>query len=224
MAAAAFEAGMAVGAAAAVAAAAAPPPPPVSAAAAAPPRAPTSSTRGGAEEPVTPVQSVSDGLAGLQTDPLPVFESAGMRLKIPTAMAEVVRQRLGVLKEKTAEYGPPTPVQLGGFLRSCADGLRGAGIQQASAPIRGYFVETMADLGWDIKGNRSMGSAPPDFDKVVSWLEEVAAAEGEEATAKGLTIEGFNSRAGAVPLTSLLEEYGAFDPDWQKVIPKETQG
>ena len=147
-------------------------------------------------------------------DALPNVESLGMRLKIPGAMAEVMRQRLSVLQEKTRAFGSPTSAQLGGFLRSCAEGLRGAGIREASAPVQSYFVETMADVGWDIKRNCSVGNSPPDFEKVVEWLEDAAAAEGEEA--KGLSIEAFNSRAGAMPLTSLLEEYGAYDPEWMK--------
>ena len=134
--------------------------------------------------------------------------------RISDALREVMKQRLAVLQEKAEAFGPPPPAHLGAFLRSCSEGLRAAGIQEADEPVQQHFATSMGRIGWDLKRNCSVGASPPEFGRVVSWLEENAAE-----TTGNLSITAFSSRE-KIPLTSLLEEYGKHDPNWQKVKVK----
>lgn len=120
---------------------------------------------------------------------------------MPRAATAVCAERLVFLLSKSKE-GAPTASQLGAFLRTVATAL--------SATLTDDTESfDMATVGWNFTANRSIpGTAPPELAAVDKWLRDPAYVPKAELSAKD-----FEARSRA-PILTLLEEYGAFDPNW----------
>jgi len=122
----------------------------------------------------------------------------------PVAVA-VAAERLAFITRKVVEDGLPSAAQLAAFLRTVVDALR-----SAIRDLPGASFDMVGDLGWNYASNRSVASSPPTVDAVVLWLKDpkfVPAPTPETAA-------DFNKRS-ATSIRTLLDEYGAFDPDWK---------
>jgi len=120
---------------------------------------------------------------------------------VPRSSIAVCAERLSFLTLKSKE-GAPTISQLGAFLRTVATAL----VSTLTDKTESF---DMSSIGWNFKTNSSMpGSKPPDLGAVEQWLRNPSYVPKKE-----LTVKDFEARARA-PITTLLEEYGEFDPNW----------
>mmetsp|Transcript_2879 Transcript_2879/g.5804 ORF Transcript_2879/g.5804 Transcript_2879/m.5804 type:complete len:326 (+) Transcript_2879:94-1071(+) len=129
---------------------------------------------------------------------------------LPTSAAVVVRERLGFLKIKVKADGEPSPSQLGAFLRSVVTALH------ASVATDGGAFDMKAALGWSFSENCSLSNRPPPrVEDVARWLKAPV-----YVPVPPVSLKEFQDRSETGKLEQLLEEYGEYDPNWNK--PKQT--
>ena len=129
---------------------------------------------------------------------------------VPSVAAAVAQERLEFMVKQIEETGQPSPAQLGAFLRTVVAVLASA---VKDVPGAGFDMEA---VGWDFAKNRcsAASTAPPTAEAVMAWLASPVFTPAKEAA----TAHDFNRRSAA-PITDLLQEYGAFDPDWKPPPP-----
>lgn len=149
----------------------------------------------------------------------------------PGAAAASAAERLVFFRNKVKTDGRPSAQQLAAFLRSVVVALR-------KAATLGDPDWDMRSLGWDFASNRGLPEVrePPSVDAVILWLKETAGKGGSKETQGKAATAGsterresdrdgdeeepadFQSRLDK-PMAELLEEYGAYDPNWRDVNP-----
>jgi hypothetical protein len=126
---------------------------------------------------------------------------------LPPPAAKIVRERLAFLKLKVKTDGEPSLPQLGAFLRSVVTALH-------LALEEGTF-DMEAALGWSYNTNRSLPNRPPpSVGDVVRWLRAPT-----YTPVIAVSFKEFSLRSESDQLSSLLAEYGDYDPDWNKPEP-----